>query len=122
MRLPISVPAPGIFSTASKNFFGMKWVNASTRMGTTPDDGVVNLCNLGKALCEALALGIGKCRDTGAGDGVDAPGQRNGAGENGPDHLELDGGVILSAALVGVAVAFEQPRTFGDLERKRGGH
>src|SRR5215471_3907968 len=38
MRLPMSVPAPGIFSTASANFLGMKWVYASTRMGRTPDN------------------------------------------------------------------------------------
>src|SRR5215470_887368 len=37
MRLPMSVPAPGIFSTASENFFGMKWVYASMRMESTPD-------------------------------------------------------------------------------------
>src|SRR6516162_7032676 len=37
MRLPMSLPAPGIFSTASKNFFGMKWVYASMRMGGPPD-------------------------------------------------------------------------------------
>src|SRR5215467_12364743 len=36
MRLPMSVPAPGIFSTASKNVFGMKWVYASRRMDRTP--------------------------------------------------------------------------------------
>src|SRR5579871_1718745 len=37
MRLPISVPAPGIFSTASENFLGMKWVYASMRIDHAPD-------------------------------------------------------------------------------------
>src|SRR5208282_1652837 len=37
MRLPMSLPAPGILSTASKNFFGMKWVYASMRMSGPPD-------------------------------------------------------------------------------------
>src|SRR5258708_7584255 len=32
MRLPMSLPTPGILSTASKNCFGMKWVYASMRM------------------------------------------------------------------------------------------
>src|SRR5262249_25213651 len=38
MRLPMSLPAPGIFSTASANFLGMKWVYASTRIDNSPAD------------------------------------------------------------------------------------
>src|SRR5215467_9623701 len=34
----MSLPAPGIFSTASANFLGMKWVYASTRIDNSPAD------------------------------------------------------------------------------------
>src|SRR5271155_197797 len=51
----MSLPAPGILSTASKNLCGMKWVYASMRMSGPPDG-----CEWPLGLAAGRAVGVAR--------------------------------------------------------------
>src|SRR5262245_27886368 len=74
--------------------------------------------DIGEAAGEALAFRILERRGARTGDGVDSLRQRNRAREHGPDHALLDEREVAAAALVRVAIALDEPRAFGDLERE----
>src|SRR5262250_2772088 len=79
---------------------------------------VAHLCNLGNTLCKAFTFRVSQGSDAGAGDGVDAAGERNNAGEYRSDDLAFDRRVIRGAAFQSVAVTLDQPRALGDFERQ----
>src|SRR5215469_16801340 len=125
----------------SKNFLGKKCVYASIRIcgppvlarelvtrstGRSPlreplfggDARGAVLLDLVKAARERLALGIGERRRPRARDRVDAERERDASRQDRPDDAGLDQAVIGAAALQGIAIALDKPRTFRDFERE----
>src|SRR5947209_4784560 len=71
-------------------------------------------------LCEALAFRIDQRRGAGRRNRIDALRYTHAAFEHRRDHARLDGRVVGRAALPGVAIALDQARTLGDLQREAG--
>ena len=74
-----------------------------------------------EAFGEALAVGIDQRRGARGGDRIGGLPQRDLSGQRRADHVRLDQAVVAGAALVGVAIALDQARAFGDFERELGG-
>ena len=74
----------------------------------------------GKAFGEAFALRIDQRGGAGAGNGVGGLRNRDVARQSRADNARLDRRVIGGAARMGVAIALDQPRAFGDFQREAG--
>ena len=71
-----------------------------------------------EAFGKALAFGIDKRRGACVGDRIARPRRRNLARQRRPDHARFDRAVIGGPARMRVAIALDQSRAFGDLERE----
>jgi len=78
-------------------------------------------CQAGKALRQSFAFRVDERRRARAGNGIDCVSDGHGASQGRPDHLRGDRAVVDAAAAMGVAIAFDEPGTFGDLDSELGG-
>src|SRR4029079_18080862 len=75
---------------------------------------------VGQGLGQRLALGIEQSRGAGARNRVGGTARRDVTGERRADDVTLDQAIVAAAARVGVAVALDQARARGNLQRQFG--
>src|SRR5581483_976656 len=110
---------PPVSSCCCTNYCYWRYGTLTTRLLCCNAEG--GLLDFDEAAGEAFAFGVDEGRGAGAGDRIGGAAGWDLARESWHDHAGRDEAIIGDPARVGVAIAFDQPRAFGDFQRQGAG-